>query len=322
MHSSGNLFRNTARLLSLTCVLFGMAPLATRAQEGPQSTRVIVRAEGKGGTPASLRPTDVKVEVGNHDTPVSGITPLVQTAGLSGGTRGPQLEVAILLDDGLRGNFDVNVGELEKFVGATVSPTTSVGVGYMRNGSVYFPQGFSKEAETERNAVRLPISVPGSSGSPYFCLQDLLKHWPTHTDAARVVLMITNGIDLYNGSVSPLNQDSPYVDETISLAQRAAVPVYSIYFGGRGINNGPGSFSGQNYLSKVADETGGISLNQGTLTPPTITPFLQRFQQALNNSYELRFLLASRRLERLKVSSTQSGVKLRAQNQVQTAGSL
>ena len=319
---SGNLFRNTARLLSFTCVVLGMAPLAIHAQEGPQPTRVLVRAEGKNGNLSSLHASDVKVEVGGHDVPVSGLTPLVQPAGLSGAARGQQLEIAILLDDGLRSNFDVNVGELEKFVGATVSPTTSVGVGYMRNGTVFFPQGFSKEADTERKAVRLPISSPGSSGSPYFCLQDLLKHWPTHTGAARVVLMITNGIDLYNGSTSPLNQDSPYVDETIALAQRAAVPVYTLYFGGRAVNNGPGSFSGENYLSKVSDETGGISLNQGTITPPSIASFLQRFQQALNDTYAVQFMTASRRLERLKVSSTQSGIKLRAQSQVEAATGL
>ncbi len=318
MSLSGKLCQTAASLL----VFSGLIPFSIRAQEGPQTTRVLVRAEGKGGNLTSVPAAAIKVEVGGHDQPVTAWKPLVQAAGLSTASPRQQVEVAILLDDGLRSNFDVNVGELEKFVGSLTSASTSVGVGYMRNGSVYFPQGFSKEAETERKAIRLPISSPGSSGSPYFCLQDLLKHWPTHTNSAHVVLMITNGIDLYNGSVSPLNQDSPYVDETITLAQRAFVPVYSIYFGGRAVNNGPGSFSGQNYLSKVADETGAISLNQGTLTPPTITPYLQRFQQALNDTYTLEFLTAAKRLERLKISSTEAGVKLKTQNQVQAPSGL
>ncbi len=292
---------------------------ATAQVEGPQPTRVLVRAEGKGDAGTSLRQSDFKVEIDGKDRQVTRVTPLIVQPGLSGSGGAQQVEVAVLLDDGLRSNFDVNLKDLDRFVANTVSATTAVGLGYMRNGGAYFPQSFTHDPEVVKKAVRVPISSPGISGSPYFCLQELVKHWPTHTNAAHVVLMITNGIDLYNGSTSPLNQDSPYVDEAIRDAQRANVPVYSIYFGGRAINSGTGSFSGQSYLSKVADETGGISFYQGTLTPPSLGPYFAQFQKALNDSYRVEFLDGSRHLDRLKVSSTQSGVKLRAQKQVQAS---
>lgn len=312
-------FRNVSTAV-LGMVCFAVTPL--RAQvEGPQTTRVLVRAEAKGGQPASLNASAVKLEVGNQQVQVTRFAPVMQPTGLSGNNRGQQLEVALLIDDGLRGNFDTNLQDVERFVAGAVSPTTAVGVGYMRNGSVYFPEGFSKDGEVEKKAVRLPLSAGGVSGSPYFCLQDLVKHWPTHSGAARVVLMITNGIDLYNGSVSPLNQDSPYVDEAIRDAQRAYVPVYSIFYGRRNINNGLGSFSGQGYLGKVAEETGGILFNQGTINPPSITPFFNQFEKALNNTYSAEFLSGSRRLERLKVSSMTQGVKLYTQKEVQAGSS-
>ena len=130
--------------------------------------------------------------------------------------------------------------------------------------------------------------------------------------------MITNGVDRYNGSVSPLNQNSPYVDQAITDAQRANVPVYSIYFGPRGVNSQFGSFSGQGYLGKVADETGGILFNQGSLNPPSLTPYFRQFQQALSNTYALTFMDGRPRLESLKVKSNVSGVKIRSQNQVQS----
>ena len=313
------------RVHSKPVALFFAATLALVAStvsfgqvEGPQPTRVLVRAEAKGDAATSLKASDVSVEVGGKPVQLTGLTPIVGTAGLSGKARGQEVEVAVLIDDGLRSNFGVQLRDVEQFVTSTVGPTTSVGLGYMRNGAAYFPSGFSKDPEVELKAVRLPISASGIDGSPYFCLQELVKHWPTNNGAAHIVLMITNGIDRYNGSVSPLNQDSPYVDQAITDSQRANVPVYSIYFGPRGVNGQLSSFSGQGYLGKVAQQTGGILFNQGTLNPPSLTPYFKQFQQALSNTYAATFMDGRPKLESLKVKSKVSGVKIRSQSQVQS----
>ncbi len=285
--------------------------------EGPQSTRILVRADAKGDAQTSLKQSDVTIEVEGRPVEVTSFAPLTAPVGLSGQSRGQEVEVAVLIDDGLRSNFGIQLKDLEQFVTGTVGPHTSVGVGYMRNGAAYFSSGFSKDPEVELKAVRLPLAAGGIDGSPYFCLQSLVTHWPTNTGAARVVLMITNGIDRYNGSVSPLNQDSPYVDEAIRYAQRANVPVYSIYYGGRSINSNLGSFSGQGYLGKVADETGGLLFNTGQINPVSLTPYFRQFQQALSNTYTATFLDSHNKLQPLKVKSSVSGVKVRAQSQVQ-----
>ncbi len=88
------------------------------------------------------------------------------------------------------------------------------------------------------------------SASPYLCLSDFSKHWPGAPSnaavdgavapapaqhKARFVLMISNGVDPYNGSTSVMNQDSPYVSASVKDAQRAGVAVYSIYFSDAGI---------------------------------------------------------------------------------------
>lgn len=203
----------------------------------------------------------------------------------------------------------------------TASPNTAVGVGYMRNGGVDFPVGFSTEPEKELQAIRLPISMAGVDGSPYFCLQDLLKKWPAHRGVARVVLMITSGIDRYNGSVSPLNQDSPYVAQAVTDAQRSGVPVYSIYYGRREVNGNLSSFSGQSYLSQMAEGTGGETLNGGTINPVSLDPYFKRFEDDLRESYLVTFQTGLSRLERVKVSSSTKGVKLRAQQIAGAAGS-
>ena len=286
--------------LSLPCLRLGAQ------DEGPATVRVIVRAESKSQAETSLQPSDLKLEFNGKKVDISSVQPLLR----QGGSR--PVEVALLIDDGLRANFGTELKEIEQFVTQTASPQVSVGVGYMRNGHADFPVGFSTEPEQEVKAIRLPISAAGIDGSPYFCLDDLVKHWPTNTGAQHVVLMITNGIDRYNSSVSPLNQDSPYVAEAVTTAQKAGVPVYSIYYGRREVNSNFGSFSGQSYLSQVAEGTGGETFGQGTINPVTLTPYFNQFNRALRESYLVSFQTGSRKLERLKVSSTVSGVKVHA----------
>lgn len=289
--------------------------------EGPVNTRVIARAEVKGDAQAPvLQASTVRVNVAGRDVPVGSVTPLIGTQGLQGPVGGRLTEVAVVLDDGLRFNFDTNLKEVVAFVRGLASPTVSVGLGYMQNGSVVFGSGFSTDPDTVAKSARLPLGVGGVSASPYFCVQDLIKHWPTTTGAPHVILMITNGIDPYNGSVSPLNQDSPYVLNTITTAQKAGVPVYSIYFGGRGVNGLYSSASGQGYLAQLADGTGAETYNQGQITPPSITPFLKQFTEALNHSYDLVFQDSGKGLQRLKVSAP--GVKLKAQSEVEAGTGL
>lgn len=295
-----------ASIAILTAVSVGTAQKAFVQDEGPITLRVIVRAEAKGNvaTPV-LRASDLTVEFSGRKTDVTRVQPLSRA--------GAPVEVALLIDDGLRSNFGTQIRDIEDFVKTTAGPQVALGVGYMRNGRAIFPAGFSTDAERELKAIRLPISAAGISGSPYFCLQDLVKHWPTNTNAAHVVLMITNGIDAYNGSVSPLNQDSPYVQSAMEDAQRAGVPVYSIYYGRRDVNAALPSFSGQSYLSQVAEGTGGELLNGGQINPPSLTPYFTRFDRYLRESYLVSFLTGSRKLERLKVSTSVSGLKLHTQ---------
>ena len=167
------------------------------------------------------------------------------------------------------------------------------------------------------NQLRITTSIPGSSASPYFCLSDFVKHWPSQERAARFVLMLTNGVDPYNGRPTLANEDSPYVDAAQTDAQRAGVAVYSIYFPDSGFRRGFGSLSGQGYLQKVGDATGGTLFNIGTIPPVSIAPFLDQFGRAIKASYELGFMANAGNgkrdtLTRIRVKSSQSGVKIRA----------
>ena len=288
--------------MSAVCALSAAASFAQEIPiEGPVPTTATVRIEAKDH--AVPEPAMLKLEVNGHQTPIESITPILPA----------QAQVAILIDDGLRGSFGLQEKDLRDFVNG-LPAGMQVLLGYMRNGGVE-THGFTTDRAALLEDLRIPISVQGLSGSPYFALSEFVKQWPGRGRGPRFVLMLTNGVDPYNGSVSPLNQDSPYVQTAQEDAQRAGVAVYSIYYPVHGERGNLVSFSGQGYLNQVSSATGGDSLYNGTFTPVELKPFLDHFRRDIAESYTLRFMANPNResrhaLTRIKVKSAQPGIKV------------
>jgi hypothetical protein len=293
-------------MICLTAALAGFSGAALSQElppEGPVPTTALISVESKHAS--NLDVHALSLQVNGHDAPITSI----RAAG-SG-----NVEIAILIDDGLRSMFGQQLGEVLNFVNG-LPPNAKVLLGYMQNGSVRSSGHFTSDHEQIANQLRLTISVPGSSASPYFCLSDFVKKWPSQDHAARFVLMITNGVDPYNGRPSVLNEDSPYVQAAQDDAQRAGVAVYSIYFPDAGMRGGGVVLSGQTYLQQVGDATGGVLFNNGSIPPVSIAPYLDQFGRAINRSYEIGFMANANNkhdsLQRIRVKTTQSGVKVRA----------
>jgi hypothetical protein len=163
-------------------------------------------------------------------------------------------------------------------------------------------QPFTANHALAASSLHLPAGMPGMSASPYICLSDFVKHWPGAESSsgggmgqsaqhkARFVLMLTDGVDPYNGSTSIMNQESPYVDASVTDSQRAGVAVYAIYFGDAGIRGRRADNSGQNYLAQLTQGTGGVSLWEGVGNPVSMVPFLGQFQNAIAETYIATFL--------------------------------
>ena len=308
----------------LSAALFTVAAsMPAFAQEGAVPTQTILQ-ETKGQTP--LTAATLTLRVNNRETPVSSVS-AVRPAGA---------QIALLLDDGLRQSFGRNLEDMRRFI-TGLPAETEVFIGYMSNGRVIAAQTFTTDHAAAAEHLRITLGQPGISASPYFCLSEFVKHWPgTQAEStsrnpealqplgggaraghkARFVLMMSNGVDPYNGSVSPLNQDSPYVAAAISDAQRAGVSVSSIYYGDAGIRGGAASFSGQGYLSQVADATGGTAYYEGVGNPVNLTPFFTRFQRAVAESYVATFEAAGKDLVQLKATTSLPGVKLRHASEI------
>jgi len=287
--------------------------------EGPVPTQTLVNVDAKSTPPADA--TAVTVSVNNHKQPLTSWSPVVPA----------NAQVALLIDNGLRESLGRELTNLRDFVNK-LPPGVEVLVGYMQYGHVVAEQPFTTDHEHAASAIHLPDGIAGMSASPYLCLSDFVKKWPGSERAAgvidgvtpaqhkaRFILMLSNGVDPYNGSTSVMNQDSPYVETAIKDSQRAGVAVYTIYFGAAGMGGGSANFSGQSYLTELAQSTGGVNYYQGTGNPVSMAPFLSMFQKAVAETYIATFdAPASRNPQRdlVRVKITAPTAKLRSSEEV------
>ncbi len=175
--------------------------------------------------------------------------------------------------------------------------TTAIGVGYMRDGTVDIVQNLTTEHRQAAKALRLPLGTVGAMASPYLSISDLMKRWP-ETKSRREILVISDGIDRFGG-VGPAN---PYVDAAIEQSQRAGIIVHAIYATGVG-HYGHTSwrfFWGQNYLSKMASETGGEAYFLGYENPVSFAPYLEDLTRRLTHQCLLTFLARPEKKARLQ----------------------
>lgn len=235
--------------------------------------------------------------------------PIVRLERLSGDLADMQLFV--LLDDSTRSSSLANqLPELKTFL-ESLPATTQVALGYMRNGTFGLVQAFTADHNKVASSLRLPASIPGENGSPYFVLSDLAKHWPSKQSTnRRAVLMLTDGVDPYYGAA---DLDDPYVKAAIHDALKESVMVYSIYLRGAGFYSRSDwvTNSAQSHLIEVSQETGGHAYSMGFSDPVTISHFLKDFQDRLDNQYRVTIdELNDKGVQPVKLRSELRGLKI------------
>lgn len=165
----------------------------------------------------------------------------------------------------------------------------------------------------------MPAGAPGTSSSPYFCLSDLAKNWPSHDPSARrEVVLITDGVDYFNLRYDP--QD-PYVQAAIKDSIRSGLVVYSFYWMNRGRidQSAYENNSGQSLLQEVTQATGGYSYWEGTGNPVSFDPFFRDLRRRFQNQYKVAFsseLKGKPQIERFSVKLQGIDAKVSAPQQV------
>ena len=198
------------------------------------------------------------------------------------------LELVLLIDNSANSSLGTQIEAIRSFVGS-LPPNIKAAIAYMQNGQATFAGPLSADHTQVLRSLHLPAGSPGSSASPYFCLSDLAKHWPSQDQAARrEVVLITDGVDPYAMRYDP---DNPYLQAAISDAVRAHLVVDSVYWGSRGSGSDRryGNMAGQSYLSMVTQATGGKSFWMGMGNPVSFAPYFDELARRFRNQYELGF---------------------------------
>lgn len=205
-------------------------------------------------------------------------------------SKGPNspLELVVLMDSSARSSLGTQLNEIAGFV-EEMPNNTKIALGYMENGRAALSGPLSSDPKQVLNDLHLPIGSAGTNGSPYFCLSDLAKNWPSHDpNARREVLLITDGVDEYNLRYDP---DNPYVQAAIEDSIRSGLVVYSFYWANRGRvdNSAYENNAGQSLLQQVTQATGGYSYWEGTGNPVSFDPFFRDLRRRFQNQYKIAF---------------------------------
>jgi hypothetical protein len=263
--------------IALGFAIAGMLLLSQEdAPTAPVQTIVTVEARHGKDVPV-LKPGDVMVFQKKERLRVTSLIP-------SQGERAA-LELYILIDDASGVSLGSQLNDLRQFIQSQPA-TTTIGIGYMRNGTVQMTQDLTPDHAKAAKGLRLPLGFPGASPSPFLSLSDLIQRWPS-SPARHEVLMVTSGIDALGGEA----QD-PYLDEAIDHAQRAGIIVYAIYAPASG-HEGHSYWRmnwGQNHLAQIAEETGGESYMLGFGPPVSFAPYLTELSEHLAHQYVLTLL--------------------------------
>jgi len=299
--------------LKTTTVILSFAfSIVAMAQQEPAfpgvPVKVVVTVEARHGKEVpAVREQDIVVMQGKQRDNVTAWQPVDQV--------GSQL--FLLIDDSLS---SVDIGSKLRDIASFINSqpaNTLVGVAYMRNGTALMAQQLTSDHALAAKALRLPIGEFSGGASPYFSLQDLVKRWP-ETRAAQQVVMISSGIDpFWDGH----DLDDPYLNSAMEDAQKKNIIVNALY--AHGVGHGGHTLWrinwGQNFLSELADATGGEAYFLGNDSPVSFSPYFNEINERMRHQFVLSFQAQPGKksgLERIKLSTEVPNAELVAQEKV------
>jgi hypothetical protein len=304
MKTSVNVHSAVAVLVTTVVWLAGPA-VGQQANSGPAVHMIVTAEARKGKQVPPIAREDVLVRQGNERRPVTGWTPF---QGINAA-----LQLYVLIDDALGADFGTQLQDVQSFITSQL-PATSVGVAFMRDGTVEIVQKPTTDHAAASKNVRIPQAI--STGSPYESLMELIKRWPAGAPRCEI-MMISPGFEAFG--VSEAN--NPIVVDAITAAQRAGIPVFTAYFPAAG-HWGHSWWRiswGLTYLSRIADETGGEAYGSSGVVPVSVTPYLNDLTQRLQHQYELTFVAKpqpSAGMQQVSVRTETSDVDLLAPDRV------
>jgi VWFA-related protein len=224
------------------------------------------------------------------------------------------LSIAILVQDDLTTNFNLQIEDIKQFIRG-LPKGTRVMVAYLRGGSPQVRQRFTDDLEAAAKSLRI---VGGTSGlaprSPYEGISEIVARFDGVPSGRRAILLFSDGLDSSSGlSLASISQ-SYDLDQAILKAQRRSIAVYSFYSPTALTERGSSilALGAQGALAKLSDETGGRSFGSGSFAPVSYLPYFRELVLTLKRQFALSYLSTHMKkgYYKITVTSTNPEVKI------------
>ena len=224
------------------------------------------------------------------------------------------LSVAVLIQDDLTGDFNLQLSDLRKFI-RELPEGSRVMVGYLRAGSMQTRQRFTTDRDRAARSLRIVASTTSvSPRNPYDGVLDTLDRFDALPAGRRAILLVSDGLDTSQDIGGATPAQSTDLERAIQAAQRKSVAVFSFYSPTVITERGASQrvLLGQGSLQKLSDESGGRAFFSGSSAPVSFVPFLKDLNLLLTRQFYLTYLSENmkRGYYRVEVKSSNSAVKI------------
>ena len=204
-------------------------------------------------------------------------------------TREAPINLAVVVQDNLDWRVNSEIKVLKDFI-RDLPENSQVMTAYLTIGGAIVTQELTPNRSQAADSLRVirGVSLPPIF-SPYDGVRDVVKHFDDKTVGRKLMLVVSDGLDMSGGYIYASPYFSISLDRAIRDAQRRGVSVFTIYapsedrkpYGRFAINYGQGS------LIRLADETGGESYNG--LGFVNFSPFLEEFKETLPRQWLITY---------------------------------
>jgi hypothetical protein len=215
------------------------------------------------------------------------------------------IDLAIVVQDNLDWRVNREITVLKDFI-RSLPQGSEVMTAYLTTGGAIVTQELTTDRGQAAESLRIPRGVSFSSGfSPYDGVQTVLRHFEEKSTRRKMVLLVSDGLDLSSGFLYASPYFSPSLDQVVKEAQRRSIAVFTLYtstedrrpYGRFAVNYGQAS------LIRLSDETGGESYIG--LDFVNFAPFLEEFRETLLRQWLItyRSTTAGNKFRRIEVTT-------------------
>jgi VWFA-related protein len=198
--------------------------------------------------------------------------------------------LAVLLQDDLVTRVNNEIAGIKEFI-RRLPDGSRVMTGYLTAGSLRTTQEFTRDRERAAESLRIVVgSSSASPFNPYIPLIEALKQFDSQPAGRRIVLFVSDGLDVSRGFRSASPMLSLDLDRAIKEAQRRRVSVFSFFapsVGLTSVNHLAVNF-GQGSLNRLADETGGEAFLTGR-DFVTFAPYFRELNELMGRQWLITY---------------------------------